>query len=157
MPRALVLAIAGACAVALSLTLHLTGALDRLESLAVDARFAVRDRHDPPRDVVLVGIDADSLARLGVRFPPPRLIQADALQGIRRARPRLIVYDIALTEGVIPARLVDALYRARPVVLGAAETNARGETLVLGNADNGHSVGAVVGNAQIPQDADGVV
>ena len=157
MPRALVLAIAGAWAVALSLTLHLSGALDRLEHDAVDARFAVRDRHEPPRDVTVVGLDADSLAQLGIRFPPERGLQARVLNGIRRAHPRLIVYDVSLTEGTVPASLVDAIYRARPVVLGAAETDERGGTRVLGTPGNVRSVGAVVGNAQLPEDADGVV
>src|SRR5262249_39136875 len=81
-------------AIGAGLAVRLTGALDWLGRSSVDARFSVRGAQRPPNDVVVVGIDNDSIGNLP-RYPFSRRLHARVIEKISRAGARLIVYDVS--------------------------------------------------------------
>lgn len=85
--------------------------LRRPELATVDARFDVRGERAPHEDVVIVGLDATSLATLGVRPPIPRRLHAAVIDELRRKGARTIAYDFEFV-GRTTARDDDALFRA---------------------------------------------
>ena len=71
-------------------------------------------------DLVVVGVDEKSMDDLGARWPFSRTLQARALTRLSAARPRVIAYDIQLSEQTTDAddqAMADALGAAGPVVL----------------------------------------
>jgi adenylate cyclase len=104
--------LAGLAAVGLSALLAQgTSLIERLDELAFDAQVrAVRLLRDPARalgaapDVVIVGIDDESLDALGVPMALMHSTLGRALEAIASARPRSIGLDLAL-----PQRSFDAL------------------------------------------------
>jgi len=72
--------------------LHATGRLARVENAAAEARAAVL-RHERDSDIVIVGIDADSLKALN-EWPWPRRHHARLLQMLKPAAPRSLFIDI---------------------------------------------------------------
>lgn len=72
--------------------LHATGRLARLENSVADARSGVL-RHERDSDIVIVGIDAESLAALN-EWPWPRRHHARLLQMLRPAAPASVFVDI---------------------------------------------------------------
>ncbi len=142
---ALIVAI-GVLGAAIGLAVHATGALDGLEDRTVDARFAVRGDRDPPRDVVVVAIDEQTLAELGLQWPYPRSLHADAIRRLTRAGARVIAYDIQFSEPTTPfddsdaavfaaededLALQDAITASKRVVLGTGEVGLNGEPNIL--------------------------
>jgi adenylate cyclase len=154
------------CAVTLTgatLALHRGGALERLELDTVDARFAVRGPRSPPKDVVVVAVDAVSFGELRRRFPWPRAFHAKLLRNLHRARVKAVIYDFQFTEPSAGDRaVVDAAGEARPVVFMTTETDGHGGTGVFGgdaatSASNLRRIGARVGSGVVPTDAGGVI
>jgi len=75
---------------------------DPLRARLSDARLA---RHalqsEPDRDIVIVDIDERSLAAMSAavgRWPWPRSVHAELVEGIERQRPRAIVFDILFSD-----------------------------------------------------------
>ncbi|MGD9953678.1 MAG: CHASE2 domain-containing protein [Burkholderiales bacterium] len=99
--RALALAAAALLALAALETHYLRG-LAPLENLLLDAfvrQHAARLAPDP--DVVLVDIDEASLASMqdeAGRFPWPRAVYADLLDGLMAQKPRAVVFDVMFIE-----------------------------------------------------------
>ena len=89
--RILGLLAVGLLAAAAGLAAHSAGLLNWLERDTVDARFSLRGREPPPSDVVVVGIDNDSLGRLP-RYPFSRRLHARVLENLHAAGARLVVY-----------------------------------------------------------------
>ena len=71
--------------------LHATGRLARLDNAVADARSAVL-RHERDSDIVIIGIDADSLAALN-EWPWPRRHHARLLQMLQPAAPKSVFID----------------------------------------------------------------
>jgi diguanylate cyclase (GGDEF)-like protein/PAS domain S-box-containing protein len=72
--------------------LYAAGRLSRLDNIVADARASVL-RHERASDIVIVGIDADSLAALN-EWPWPRRHHARLLQMLKPAAPRSLFIDI---------------------------------------------------------------
>lgn len=148
--RVLTLAAVAATATGLALTGWATGVLDGLEEATVDMRFDLRGERDPSGDVVVVGVDDETLQRENRRWPFPRAKQARFVDALHKYRPRLIVYDIQLTEASArPAgdlALYKAVSRARPVLLATTETDAQGRTDVFGGDEIVREAGGAVGS-----------
>jgi len=72
--------------------LHSSGVLKPFNDVLTELRFAVAPR-DATRGIVLVEIDAKSMADLG-RWPWPRRIHADLIRSIDRLEPSEIALDI---------------------------------------------------------------
>jgi CHASE2 domain-containing sensor protein len=138
---------------AFALTLYATDALDSVELKTVDARFDVRGKASAPRDMAVVVIDNRTLSDLRAGYPLPRAAHARLVDLLRRAGARLIVYDLEFF-GQKPEddRLLAAIDRARPVVLGAILTTAAGGTLLFGNDVVAKEIGARVGSLVLPPD-----
>ena len=113
MKPALRLLAAAALAAALAETFFVQG-LQPLENRLLD-RFvrsqAARLAPDP--DIVMVDIDEKSLARMekeAGRWPWPRVVHAELLEGLAAQKPRAIVFDIAFAEADTFRREDDAAF-----------------------------------------------
>jgi CHASE2 domain-containing sensor protein len=149
----------GLLAASAGLAVHATHLLNWLERDTVDARFSLRAEQPPPSDVVLVGIDNNSLGVLP-RYPFSRRLDARVLENLHVAGARLVVYDISFdrptSEGADEA-LYEAARRAAPVVFGTSLISPSGETQVLGGNTNLTSIGDQVAAADLVPDPDGVL
>ncbi len=157
--RILGLLAVGLLAAAAGLAAHSTGLLNWLERDTVDARFSLRGREPPPSDVVVVGIDNDSLGQLP-RYPFSRQLHARALENLHAAEARLIVYDISFDRPTTPAAdeaLFEAARRAAPVVFTTSLISPAGATEVLGGNANLASIGDQAAAADLLPDPDGVL
>jgi HD-GYP domain-containing protein (c-di-GMP phosphodiesterase class II) len=159
------LRLAAACAVALAaggvgVAGHTAGWLPSVEQDAVGARFALRAAPAPP-GVTVVAIDTRTFVHYQERsWPNPRTMHARAIDRLRRAGARVIVYDIQFTEATRPkedAALFESVRRARNVVLATSEVDDRGRTNVFGGDDNVAAANAVVGVANVEAAGAGVV
>jgi CHASE2 domain-containing sensor protein len=145
-------AVAGVCA-------SLGGALPRLENDTVDYRFGVRGA-TPPSDLLVVEIDDATFSELRTQWPFPRSMHARAIDRLREAGAREIVYDVQFTE---PTReredraLFEAVERAGGAVLATSETDGRGNTAVLGGDNGLAEIGAAAAMSDLPTDAGGVI
>jgi CHASE2 domain-containing sensor protein len=157
--RVLGLLIVGLLAATAGLVAHATGLLNWLERDTVDARFSLRAGQPPPSDVVIVGIDNDSLGVLP-RYPFSRRLDARVLENLHTAGARLVVYDISFdrptTEGADEA-LFEAARRAAPVVFGTSLISPSGATQVLGGNANLTGIGDQAAAADLVPDPDGVL
>jgi CHASE2 domain-containing sensor protein len=163
--RVLGLLAVGVLAASAGLTAHATGLLGWLERPTVDARFSIRGKQRPPANVIVVGLDNDSVHALPP-FPFPRTIHARVLEHLHAAGARLVVYDISFDRPTSeradqPLRGADlALFegarRAAPVVFATSVISSSGRTEVLGGEANLASVGDHAAAAYLPQDGDGV-
>jgi CHASE2 domain-containing sensor protein/predicted Ser/Thr protein kinase len=157
--RVLGLLAVGLLAAGAGLAIHATGLLNWLERDSVDARFSLRGAQHPSSDVVVVGIDNDSLGVLP-RYPFSRQLDARVLENLHAAGARLVVYDISFdrptTEGADQA-LFAAAHRSAPVVFGTSLISPSGETQVLGGNANLTSAGDQAAAADLLPDSDGVL
>ena len=136
-----------------------------LELHTVDARFAIRGSQGTPKDVVVVQIDDTTFNDLNNRHLPSqwpfhRAYHAKAIDHIAAGHPKAIAYDIQFTEqtdAVDDNALVKAVAKAGHVVLATTEVDAQGHANVFGGDAVVRSLGARVGNAVLPSDADGVI
>jgi adenylate cyclase len=155
--RLLLLAAVGVGFTALALAAYETNLLRALELTTVNTRFQIRGRRPAPGDVVLVEVDSTTFDELGLLWPFPRRVHAQAIANIAREHPKVIAYDVQFSEASAcppptstshPApgqcaqaksdevALLEALDNAGGrTVMSTTETNAHGNTEFLGSAD----------------------
>jgi len=135
-PRAVL--VAGLIAVCLSAVAMFAGGFAELERATVSWRFGLR--HEPrPNDIVVVAIDDRTFSDLGIQWPFPRSLHARAVDRLRVAGAREIVYDVQFTEPTRPSEdlaLYRAIERAGGAVLATTEADELGRTNVLGGDGN---------------------
>jgi signal transduction histidine kinase/ActR/RegA family two-component response regulator len=152
-----VLAVAG-FALVVGLTTTLSGVWTGLENGSIDLRFDLRPA-TRPSDVVVVGVDDATFNHLGLQWPFPRRLDAEAIDRLRADGARTIVYDVQFTEPT-DARddneLYDAVARAGNVVLATSEVDAAGHTDVLGGDANVARAHARAAAANLIADGSGV-
>jgi adenylate cyclase len=151
---------AGLVAAAVGLTVQATDALRRLELATVDARFAVRGDEPAPSSVAVVGIDAQTLRELNIRWPFPRTVHARVIDRLRAAGAKVIAYDVQFSELTTEAAdlaLYDAIDRAGNVVLGTSETDADGTPALVFAPAALREAGATAGNANFETDPGGTI
>ncbi len=151
--RTFLLLLVGLGALAVGVLGQFTHATRRPELLTVDARFSVRGAQPPPDDVVLVGVDAQTLSTLGVRPPLPRRLHAKAIDVLRRDGARAIAYDFQFTQpstATDDERLITAVGRAGGVVLATTTVEERGRTTVLGGEETLRELRAVAASTNLP-------
>jgi adenylate cyclase len=158
------LLLVAALAAGLGVLAYATHLLRRSEQQTIDARFAIRGRQKPPRDIVLVQIDNETLqqmarAKLQSEFPFPRRYHATVVDRLRRAGARAIVLDMEFTHETDPRddyALAEALARAHgKTVLAATEVQAGGRTDVLGGPGVLREIGARAAEDRLVLDSDG--
>lgn len=125
--------------IALTLVIHLTQVLDRVDYLIFDLGQKVITQA-PPDDVIIVAIDQYSLSQLG-RWPWSRKVHAQLLQQLNREQPAAIGLDIIFSEPELQSPdadvlLAQAIAQSKRVVLPVLleSTRANGqivETLPL--------------------------
>ena len=96
-PRLRMLLTAGVLAAAVAGVGVFTGALDPIESAALDRQFQKRDAQ-PPADVAVVAVDDATFDDLELQWPFPRSYMARAVDRLAEAGAREIVIDIQYTE-----------------------------------------------------------
>ena len=132
-----------------------------LEDTTVSLRFRLRPAH-PPRDLAVVAIDDATFSDFDRRqgWPYPRHWHARVLDELRRLGARKVIYDVQFSEATTPAEdlaLFDAVGRFPGTILAATETDAQGETNVLGGEKNLREVQARAGMAQFPTSTGGLI
>jgi adenylate cyclase len=93
--RLALLALVALVAVGIGIAFHETDVLRSLELDSIDARFAVRGKEKPPDDLVVVGIDTETINRLGEQTPYPREWHARVIDRLRADGAKVIAFDIA--------------------------------------------------------------
>jgi adenylate cyclase len=119
----------------------------------VDARFSLRDKREPPPNIAVVQIDARTFNELGIQWPFPRSLHGRVIDRLRQAGVRAIVYDVQFTEPTTDKEdnaLIDAVARARHVVLATTEVDAHGGTNIFGGEEILRQIGARAANASLP-------
>ncbi len=86
----------GAAAAAAASLLAATGAFERLELKALDLLFLLRGAHVPSSQIVIVGVDYESLQALRSSWPWPREWHARLLDRLREARA--VGLDLLFTQ-----------------------------------------------------------
>jgi response regulator RpfG family c-di-GMP phosphodiesterase len=143
--------------VALAVGAQQAGVLDGLEADSVALRFGLRGS-EPSAAVAVVAIDDVTFSDLGEQWPFKRSLHAKAIDRLRAAGARQIVYDVQFTEPTTPREdlaLYEAIERAGGAVLATTETDGHGGTNVLGGDENLRRIGAVAGAANLHTDRGG--
>jgi CHASE2 domain-containing sensor protein len=151
--------VAGILAAGAAVVVDVARLLRGLEQQSIVRRFEQRDAR-PASNLLVVAIDDKTFADLSLRWPFPRSWHARAIDRLRRAGARLIVYDVQFTEPTVVREdnaLIRAVGRAGNVVLATAETDEHGRTNVLGGAEVLERLGAHVGASNLPEGPGGVV
>ena len=73
------------------------GILNTFENKFYDLKFKLRGEKDHSREIVIVGLDNDSLARFG-RWPWPRSILARGIRNLKKAGVKVVGVDIMFSE-----------------------------------------------------------
>jgi diguanylate cyclase (GGDEF)-like protein/PAS domain S-box-containing protein len=147
---------------ALAAALWYQGVTERLDHMLYDSFMRAQARSPAPEDIVVVAIDADSLARIG-RWPWSRRVHAELIERLTRANARVIAFDVAFTEpdALSPqadARLAQAMRAHGAVVLPVLpEKAARGDRVREALPLPSFVAAARLGHDDIELDADGVV
>ncbi len=142
-----------------ALVSNATGLLVRAERTTIDARFSLRGAQHPPRGIVVVAIDQNSIAKLA-RFPFPRSLYAPVIDRLHADGAAVIAFDIEFNRPTSPAQdnaLRAAAGRARPVVFATSEIDQFGGTEVLGGPFFQRQIGARVGTTLARPDSSGVI
>jgi adenylate cyclase len=146
---------------ALVLLVWAFGVFDEFERNSIDARFSIRGTRQPPAQIVVVAIDDVTTNALeNDVWPYPRRFHARVLDRIAADKPRAIAVDIQFTERTTDRddnALIDAVARAKTVVLATTETLPNGATRIFGGNDVLRDVGASPASALFPTDSAGVI
>ena len=132
---------------------------DGVEDQTVAMRFEARGAHTPS-NVAVIAIDDVTFSDLERQWPFPRSLHGRAIDALRKAGARRIVYDVQFTEPTKEREdvaLFNAIQRADDVVLATTETDGRGGTNVLGGDENVRAAGAHAAAANLETDRGGVI
>ncbi len=138
---------------------HFAAPSNWLDRNTVDTHFSLRGSEGAPHDVVVVGIDNQSLRTLP-RPPIPRRYHARLIERLHAAGARLIVYDIAFdrpTDELDDEALLEAASKGSPIVFATSLISPTGQTQVLGGNASVASLGDRVAASDLPVDGDGVL
>jgi adenylate cyclase len=164
--RWLLLAAAALMAIGLPLACYAAHLFSGADGESIDTRFAVRGPQRPPRNLVIVRIDAQTFQDLDQQWPFPRRIFARLLRRIAAQRPTAIAVDVQFSEASSHGLSDDeALATAIQATAGHAvfaftETNAHGDVRFLGSTEGTKLLAelhARAASALLNTDSDGVV
>ena len=108
----------------------------------------------PPPNLLVVAVDDKTFADTGYHWPFQRRRHAQAIDRLRRAGARVIVYDVQFTEQTTARddnALITAVDKADNVVLATAETDEKGGSNVLGGDEFLHEHRRRGGREQPPR------
>jgi adenylate cyclase len=172
--RATLLGVVALVAVAAGIGCYEGGAFKSLELSTVDTRFSWRGTEKPPRDLVVVGVDARTQEELNTRWPFPRSYHARVIDRLRADGARTIAVDIALPQpsgrrprycgfagAALPpddCALLRSSARAGNVVFSATEVGRGGSVPFIGQTATPaimRQLGARAGYTGVVDDPDG--
>jgi adenylate cyclase len=157
--KTLALLIVAALAGGIGVLAYATHLLRRTELQTIDARFSFRGNTGAPSNIVFIAVDPATFQTLHHDWPFPRKWDAQVIDHLRAAGARVIAVDFDFsnpTNELEDNELYEAVARARgKTVLAATEVGAKGETEVLGGAQNLREAGARVGEDHLELDTDG--
>src|SRR6185312_1157150 len=133
--------------------------LPGLEQDSVNQRFERRGALPAP-GLLVVAIDDKTFDDLARPWPFPRSLHGQAIDRLRRDGAGAIVYDVQFTEQTTPREdnaLIEAVGRARNVILATAETDEHGNSDVLGGDEHLARLGARAGASNLPSGPGGVL
>jgi adenylate cyclase len=151
---------AGVAAAGVMLGLYALDALKSLELRSVDTRFSVRGTQAQPKDLAIVAVDTKTFNELQMQWPFKRRYQAQVLDRLRKDGAKAIAFDVQFTERTTDyddGKLIDAVGRAKNVVLATTEVDDQGHTGIFGGDQTLRAIGAKPGNALLPNDAGGTI
>jgi CHASE2 domain-containing sensor protein len=157
--RAVAVLAAGMVAAGVAGAADLGRLLPGLEQESVVQRFQHRDARAAP-NLLVVAVDDKTFADSGLHWPFPRRYHARAIDRLRRAGARAIVYDVQFTEQTTARddnALITAVDRAHDVVLATAETDEEGHSNVLGGDAFLRRIGAEAAASNLPEGRGGVL
>lgn len=131
--------------------LHLGGVIPTLSDKALDTLFLLRGPIQPSEDIVIIGVDEESLAELGA-WPFPRRHHAELLQRLHQAKA--IGFDILFSEPTIEDEQFSAAIAAAPPVVLATAHSYQHRILKPARSLSGYSS---LGHVEINLSRDGVV
>jgi len=131
--------------------LHLGGAVSFFSDKTVDTLFQIRGPLQPDQSIVIIGVDEESLAKLGA-WPFPRRHHAMLLQQLKQAKA--VGFDILFSEPTADDEIFSAAMAAAPPVILATAHNYQHQ--ILGPANSLHGF-AGVGHIEILFGRNGVV
>ena len=100
-----------------------SGPFSFLDLRAYDKFFQWRNRLDapsPPDNMVIVSIDDESMAEIGLQWPWPRAIHGDLVDALTRAGAAVIAFDVVFdtpADEAGDATFEDAIARSKKVIL----------------------------------------
>ena len=157
--RAVAVLLAGIFAAGVAGAADLGRLLPGLEQESIVQRFERRGAQPSP-NMLVVAVDDKTFADTGYHWPFQRRRHAQAIDRLRRDGAGAIVYDVQFTEQTTPREdnaLIEAVGRARNVVLATAETDEHGNSNVLGGDDHLARLGARAGASNLPAGPGGVL
>jgi CHASE2 domain-containing sensor protein len=110
--RVLSLLAAALVAAAVGWAFQATHALRAVELVALDARFDLRGEQKPSPDVVVVAVDARTIAAGKGKLPIDRARDADVIGRLAEAGAGVIAYGVQFTEASDDPDADDALVQA---------------------------------------------
>jgi len=157
--RAVIAVVAALVAIGAGGAVEFARLLPGLEQDSVNQRFERRGALSAP-GLLVVAIDDKTFDDLARPWPFPRSLHAQAIDRLRRDGADAIVYDVQFTEQTTPREdnaLIEAVGRARNVVLATAETDEHGNSNVLGGDEQLARLGARAGASNLPPGPGGVL
>jgi adenylate cyclase len=170
--RQLLLALVTLGSIGIAITAYATRLLSTLDGQTVDARFSIRGDQKAPGDFVIVKIDPSSFQNLNQQWPFPRRLDGRLLRIITAEHPRVIAFDVQLSEqsqlgqnddvalltDLCPqvAKGGECLRHRGPTVFSDTEPFQNGNVAFLGSTEGTkllHEVGASVGDGEFPTGA----
>jgi two-component system phosphate regulon sensor histidine kinase PhoR len=157
--------LAGAISALIACALYLSGAFEGLEYQLYDRDFRMEAKHDPPKEVVIVAVDVQSLSRLG-SWPWPRAYHAEALRQIHKNGAKVIGVDMGffepdrrdpLNDSELAAATEEAGNVVYPVILEQFRQEDARQLQVTGPIPELTAAAAGLGHAHIEQSTDGIV
>ena len=144
---------------------YATHLLRRSELQTIDARFSIRGKRSPPKDIVFVAISLQAEKELEeahrqARSPLPRRYDAAVIDNLRRAGAHVIAMDLQFTnESPNPEEdneLIEAVGRAHgKVVLATEDVGPHGATHIFGGEPLLREIGARPSEIRLTLDTDG--
>jgi adenylate cyclase len=137
------------------------GVFDNFERQSVDARFSIRGAHEPPKDLIVVGIDPRTFSDLNLRWPFSRKLHAKAIDLIAKDGARAIAYDVQFSEygTVAEDNALGLAIQRHPgkVVLATTEVSASGQPNLIFGSDALQAIKARVGDSNFQPDTGNVI
>ena len=135
-----------------------------VENALLDFCCRMRPLSPPPRDILIVGIDADSFRVLNHHWPWPRRYHARLIDRLTKAGAALIVFDVFFGEPTDPKddqMLTEAVKKSGKVVLARVIESTQdplfSRQIILNPLDSLSAAADGVGVSLLTPDADGVV